>query len=274
MRFCLTVLAACALPLVGAQAADLAAKAPVYKAPIVAVYDWTGFYVGANGGGGWQDGKSAIFTPNDTLLAFILGGPPPASFRMSGALGGVQAGYNWQFNPNWVVGVEADFDGSDIKGSTTVPFLGVGGLAPQLYDSTAAEQVRWFGTVRARLGFLPTRNLLIYGTGGFAYGKVDQSANILNVGGTTVGVGETTCVGFTICYAGASSRIATGWTAGGGGEYALSRNWTLRAEYLYVNLGRNSFPEVVVAPGPVDSFTASFNPTAFHVVRGAVNYRF
>jgi len=73
---------------------------------------------------------------------------------------------------------------------------------------------------------------------------------------------------------GASSRIATGWTAGAGGEYALSRNWTLRAEYLYVNLGRNSFPEVVVAPGPVDSFTASFNPTAFHVVRGAVNYRF
>src|SRR5258705_5703526 len=144
MRFCLTVLAACALPLVGAQAADLAAKASVYKAPIVAVYDWTGFYVGANGGGGWQDGKSAIFTPNDTLLAFILGGPPPASFRMSGALGGVQAGYNWQFNPTWVVRVEADFYGSDIKGSTTVPFLGGGRLAPPPYDSTAAPQSKVF----------------------------------------------------------------------------------------------------------------------------------
>ena len=274
MRFCVTLLAGCALS-VGAQAADLRTKAPIYKAPMVAVYDWTGFYIGGNAGGGWQDNKSASYTPNGALLAPILGGPPPQSFRTSGALGGVQVGYNKQFSPNWVAGVEADFDGSDIKGSSTASFLGIGGLAPQLYSSTAAEQIRWFGTVRARLGFLPTSNLLIYGTGGFAYAKVDQNASILNVGGTSIAVGTAACVGFTTCYAGSSSRTATGWTAGGGAEYALSRNWTIRAEYLYVSLGgANNFPENNVVFGPGDSFTASFNPTRFHVVRGGINYRF
>lgn len=97
---------------------------------------------------------------------------------------------------------------------------------------------------------------------------------IVNVGGTTVGVGTTTCVGFAACYAGTSSRTAFGWTAGGGAEYGLSRNWTIRAEYLYVDLGSNNFAANIVAPGAVDSFTARFNPTTFNVVRGGFNFRF
>jgi outer membrane immunogenic protein len=273
MRFCLAILVGCTLS-VGAQAADLAARVPMYAVPTAVVYNWTGFYIGGNAGGGWQDNKSASFTPNGALLALTLGGPPPQSFHTSGALGGAQYGYNWQFHPNWVAGVEVDFDFSDIKGSRSANFLGVGGLAPQLYSSTASEEIKWFGTVRGRLGFLPISNLLLYGTGGFAYGKVDQNAGILNVGGTTVGVGTASCVGFTTCYAGTSSRIATGWTAGGGAEYGLSRSWTIRAEYLYVDLGRNNFAETVVAPGAVDSFTARFNPTTFHAVRGGFNFRF
>jgi outer membrane immunogenic protein len=275
MRFCLTLAVGCALS-VGAQAADLSARAPMYQAPMymTAVYDWTGFYIGGNAGGGWQDNRSASFIPNGALLASVLGPPPPQSFRSSGAVGGAQYGFNWQFHPNWVVGVETDFDFSDIKGNGSANFLGVGGLAPQLYSSTASEQITWFGTVRGRLGFVPISNLLIYGTGGFAYGKVDQSAGIVNVGGTTVGVGTTTCVGFAACYAGTSSRTAFGWTAGGGAEYGLSRNWTIRAEYLYVDLGSNNFAANIVAPGAVDSFTARFNPTTFNVVRGGFNFRF
>ncbi len=273
MRLCLALVVGCALS-VGAQAADLPIRAPIYAAPaaVVAVYDWTGFYIGGNAGGGWQDNRSASFTPNGALLAPILGGPPPQSFHTSGALGGAQYGYNWQFHPNWVAGVEVDFDFSDVKGSRSANFLGVGGLAPQLYSSTASEQITWFGTVRGRLGFVPISNLLVFGTGGFAYGKVDQSASILNVGGTTVGVGRATCAGFTTCYAGTSSRTAFGWTAGGGAEYGLSRNWTIRAEYLYVDLDRNNFAVTGLAPG--DTFTAHFNPTTFHVVRGGFNFRF
>jgi outer membrane immunogenic protein len=269
MRFCLAIVVGCALP-VGAQAADLA-RAPMYAAPMAAIYDWTGFYIGGNAGGGWQDNRSASFIPNGAL-ASILGGPPPQSFHTSGALGGAQYGYNWHFHPNWVAGVEVDFDFSDIKGSGSANFLGIGGLAPQLYSSKASEDIKWFGTVRGRLGFVPISNLLVYGTGGFAYGKVDQSASIVNVGGTTVGVGTATCAGFTTCYAGTSSRTATGWSAGGGAEYGLSRNWTIRAEYLYVDLGRNNFAVTGVAPG--DSFTARFNPTTFNVVRGGFNFRF
>jgi outer membrane immunogenic protein len=153
------------------------------------------------------------FIPNGALLAPILGGPPSQSFRTSAALGGAQYGFNWQFHPNWVAGIETDFDFSDIKGSGSANFLGVGGLASQLYSATASEQVEWFGTLRGRLGFVPVSNLLLYGTGGFAYGNVKQSASISNIGGTTVGVGAATCAGFAICYSGTSTRAATGWTA-------------------------------------------------------------
>jgi outer membrane immunogenic protein len=274
MRFCVAIVVGCALSS-GAQASDLPAypaRAPIYAAPaaFAAVYDWTGFYIGGNAGGGWHDNRSVSFIPNGALLAPILGGPPSQSFRTSAALGGAQYGFNWQFHPNWVAGIETDFDFSDIKGSGSANFLGAGGLAPQLYSATASEQVEWFGTLRGRLGFVPVSNLLLYGTGGFAYGNVKQSASISNIGGTTVGVGAATCAGFAICYSGTSTRTATGWTAGGGAEYGLSRNWTIRAEYLYVDLGRNTFP----VAGSLDSFTARFDPTTFHVVRGGFNFRF
>jgi outer membrane immunogenic protein len=130
MRFCTALTVACALS-VGAQAADLA-RAPMYAAPMAAIYDWTGFYIGGNAGGGWHDNRSVSFIPNGVLLAPILGGPPPQSFRTSAALGGAQYGFNWQFHPYWVAGIETDFDFSDIKGSASGNFLGVGGLAPQL----------------------------------------------------------------------------------------------------------------------------------------------
>jgi outer membrane immunogenic protein len=160
-----------------ASAADLPVKAPPMVAP-VAAYNWTGFYVGVNGGYGWGN-RSATFTPNDiNALAVTCGGiaggtcVPPTSFNVNGALGGLQAGYNWQFNQNWLLGVEADFDWSRIQGTGTSNFI-LGSVPSAPSNFQASQNTKWFGTIRGRFGFLPTNQLLVYGTAGFAYGKVD-----------------------------------------------------------------------------------------------------
>lgn len=145
---------------------------------------------------------------------------------------------------------------------------------------TADQHVRWLGTVRARLGFLPLDNLLIYGTGGFAYGRIDENINV-GFSGTTsgliiVGIGpfNASCMGGgPNCFVGSSSRTATGWTAGAGGEYALSRNLTVRVEYLYINLGSDSFNVVAQNPAP-STFRANWGTTDFNTVRFGINYKF
>jgi outer membrane immunogenic protein len=167
-----------------ASAADLPLKAPVYAPPpLTPVYSWSGFYVGGNIGYGWGS-RTANFTPND-FNAFLsscggAGGstcPPPVSSDINGVLGGLQAGYNWQFNQNWLVGIETDFNWSGIKGIGTESFLIVPVFFPGSSNFVVSQNVEWFGTVRGRLGFLPTTNLLVYGSGGFAYGRVHENVN-------------------------------------------------------------------------------------------------
>jgi opacity protein-like surface antigen len=114
------------------------------------------------------------FSPND-FLSFVdtCGGanggtcPPPTSFHIHGALGGPLVGYNWQFNQTWLAGIEADFSWSSIKGTGASNFtLGnfiAGGKASSFF---ADQNVKWFGTIRGRLGFVPINNILIYGTAG------------------------------------------------------------------------------------------------------------
>jgi outer membrane immunogenic protein len=131
--------------------------------------------------------------------------------------------------------------------------------------------------VRGRLGYLPTNNLLIFGTGGFAYGRAAQHVAYTNasLGTTIIGFNGSCAPG--PCFAGSSAPGLTGWTAGGGLEYAHSQNWTVKAEYLYVSLGSHSFNENVLGPGQLDqtsAITASFGTTAFHIVRAGVNYKF
>ncbi len=265
----------------GVLAGEVASRMPV-NAPIANAYNWTGFYLGANVGGGW-DTRSVNFSANDPAAAALFaanGRPSPASFKSSGVLGGAQFGYNWQVNRRWLVGIETDFDWSGMKGSSSS--AGIINVGPTAFSATVDEQIKWFGTVRARLGYLPADNLLTYVTGGFAYGQVEHSGRYSASGGVGFGAGgfSISCVvGAATCLTGASNGTSIGWTAGAGLEYAVWKNVTFKVEYLYVNLGSRSVTETTLAidnlfPGTPGSFNANYSDTSFNVARIGLNYRF
>jgi outer membrane immunogenic protein len=263
----------CLLSFDGASAADVAA--PVYKAPPAP--SWTGFYAGGHFGYGWAENRAVSFTPNDPATAVIaLNAVPsssPGSLDLSGLQVGLQAGYNWQLDSRWVVGVEADIALGRLEDTTSAPFLHLG-IIP--FSSTATEEVKWFGTVRGRLGYLVNDNLLLFASGGLAYGSVERNAQIANNSGTFAGVGIAPAFGcptFSTCFAGSSRDTDFGWTAGGGFEYALDSRWRLKADYLYVNLGSSTYNIVAVTNNQA-SFTVRSDDVDFHVARIGVNYRF
>ena len=130
------------------------------------------------------------------------------------------------------------------------------------FTTTAETKLAWLGTVRGRLGYLPAHNFLIFATGGLAYGEVDTVTTGSNL----------ICPGSVYCVTGSTSGVSTGWTGGGGFEYAFSRQWTAKAEYLFVDLGGRSvtFSDPAI---PGSAFTATTDFKA-HIVRGGLNYRF
>jgi outer membrane immunogenic protein len=261
-----------------AMAADL--QTPAHKAaPPVQVSNWTGFYGGINGGYAWG-GRTTTFTANDDVShsLFNTSGTlphPAADWDVNGGFGGAQIGYNWQVHPQWLLGVESDFQFAGIEGSGTVNHSM--GTAPTV--TVVSETIKWFGTVRGRLGYLAGNDLLLFGTGGFAYGQVRQSANWIFPATTAFGGGGfgVACTAGVPCYAGASSAIETGWTAGGGAEWAIRRRLTFKAEYLYVNLGSRSvtMSGLVLPPGNfLQSSATAHADVDFHAVRAGLNYRF
>ncbi len=246
---------------------------------MAAVSNWTGLYAGLNVGYGFND-PTATFTPNDVVSnnVFNFSNPNPApsvSYDVKGVLGGAQAGYNWQVSPNWLIGIEADFQGSDIKGSAATSYALIG--RPGQVD--AQQNVEWFGTLRARAGLLATDKLLVYGTGGLAYGSVHENSTLTNTIGYTAtggGFGAACPPASGACYTGPTTKIMTGYTAGGGFEYAAWRNVSFKAEYLYVNLGSSNITSAAPAvPGnAISTYGTHFSDLDFHVVRFGANYHF
>jgi outer membrane immunogenic protein len=225
----------------------LAADMPI-KAPPLAVspaYDWSGFYVGLNGGWGWQESRPGITLSNGPVIATTPG------LRASGGFGGGQAGYNWQQGPI-VVGVEGDIQGSSIKDSLNRV---VDAAADNLLASTKTD---YFGTIRGRVG-AAVDHFLIYGTAGIAFAHVTNSEFVSNP--TTVAIAS-----------GSNSSTKTGAAFGAGAEYAINRSWSVKAEYLWIGIGGDTLAlPIVPPPGAVTSSHLTDN---FQIVRVGVNYKF
>jgi outer membrane immunogenic protein len=220
-------------PLSAANAADMAVKAPPLPPAPVASY-WTGWYLGIEGGYGWGRAEDTDATGFDS-----------GRFNVSGGLVGGTIGYNWQFNP-FVFGLEGDGSWADIKGSTT----GVCGGAPP----NCSSNLQALGTFRGRVG-LPWGNVLPFVTGGLAVGSLHGSEGDVIANGA-VGSGTTT---------------VAGWTLGGGIEARLPGAWSVKAEYLYVDLGNHAIFNDTLTTGAVVGQNVRFTTNIF---RAGLNYQF
>jgi outer membrane immunogenic protein len=269
--------AAAALTVAGAlssQAADLPtrkeAPAPIFVPP---PFTWTGFYIGGNAGGIWGTGGN----PSTTVVA--PGVPLVATFwpqgninnNQSGFIGGGQAGYNWQTGA-FVLGVETDFDGStlsrsrSIVGPTFADFINPS--TNDFFTANGKISLDWLGSTRGRVGFVatPDNRLMFYGTGGVAYAGVSGYLNVFDANH-----------GFFFA-SGNQSDTRTGWTVGGGVEYAWTNNIIVGAEYLYFNLGSRTLTTVPNAAANAFFGTQIFSSTKINfdgnVVRGRISYKF
>jgi outer membrane immunogenic protein len=228
-----------------ASAADMPLKAPPPPAPVY--YNWSGFYLGVNLGGSWGHQSEELF----------LGGAPVAgrSNHMDGVIGGGQLGYNWQFPGSgvfggnaWVLGLEADFQGSGQRRDDNFAFTGISG--------DLNDKLEWFGTVRGRAG-VAFDHWLPYVTGGWAYGHRTLDGTI----GTT-----TTTASFSN-----SNTFTDGWTVGGGVEWAFWSHWTAKLEYLYIDFGNNGSNANMITTPAVSITTGHLTD---NIVRAGVNYKF
>ena len=223
----------------GAQAADLS-QPSVYKAPPAPAapppsWTWTGFYVGGTVGavGGHDTVTNA---PGNGWL------DGPVNNNAVGVIGGLEAGYNWQIS-QLVLGIEGDVSGSSLNRSVSAPALG-----PFVTD-TFSSRLNSLGTIRGRLGWVFDR-MLLYGTGGVAFANLrDQLVDTSNPFTATPG------------------SSLTGWTAGGGIEYALTDHWTAKAEYLHVGFAQRT----VTSSDP--SYIFNFKDS-LDIGRVGINYKF
>jgi outer membrane immunogenic protein len=245
-----------AAPLSMANAADMPVKAPPAQPP--STYSWTGFYIGGHVGGG-SASSSANWDPLPSGAVFDA---TPVAFQLhgSGFLGGAQAGYNWQFAPMWVTGIEADWSGTRMNDSASQTVSSFAGVPAPPSRVDMSRDVEWLASARGRLGYLVAPTLLIYGTGGFAYGQVDYHGFFQNNTPTPWLPADL-------------NKTESGYVVGGGVEWAVTRNWLLRAEYLYYNLEGESVAGFIPTPAS-DPIQFSWGRTAINIGRVALSYKF
>jgi outer membrane immunogenic protein len=288
-----------AISSLSAFAGDLPARVANANAYMDPVYNWTGFYTGVNLGQSWGRSRSTT-SFNDLVSGTALSGAN-AKFALDGIVGGGQFGYNWQRN-NWLLGVEADIQGTGQGGngsavcgggpaaSTTTTAAAVNGtcaighigdtvpfnVAALPVTNSVSQNLEWFGTLRGRVGStLTTPAILGYVTGGLAYGEVRtvSTVNGVNLVGPQGVNTPPTVVPFSGSVTNRSTR--TGWTVGGGIEGVIGGNWTMKAEYLYVDLGTvsGSLLTASIAPGGVSVITRYSSDITDHIFRVGFNYK-
>lgn len=255
-------------------AADMAIKAPPLVASVA--NNWTGFYIGAFAGYGWNQGANidlaSIGTGNLTITNPAASAIPAGlGVQPKGFIGGGDVGYNYQIS-KWVLGIEADLSGANIKGSAaqTGTATVVSLITFPVNGSAIGEQkLDLFGTVRGRVGVVAADRLLIYATGGLAYGHVESSTS----------TGDVPTQATILPAQGSTSGMRAGWTVGGGFEWALAPHWSFKTEYLYYDLGSLTYalsPNVVtscctVTEGTVNStVSATFRGS---IARVGINYK-
>jgi outer membrane immunogenic protein len=216
-------------------------------------FTFTGFYVGGTVGGvlassNYIEAPSGAFGP-----AF---GPEIAAVGTSsaaprGVIGGIEAGYNWQAGM-FVLGFETDFSGWDLSASS-----GGTSFGPTTLSATSSINSNWLFTARPRMG-IANGNMLTYLTGGLAVSNISLAQSILlSAAGPTL--------------AGSASSTQLGWTAGGGVEYALSWNWFIKAEYLYVSFSNQTAAQVVSGGPGTGTVTGNLRGS---IARAGFDYRF
>lgn len=227
-----------------------------------AAYNWTGWYIGVNGG------YASTQLKHDLSVPPSLDGDPSNFLASSGrstmfAVGG-QAGYNWLFVPNWLIGIEADIDYLGASLNSNVNFR-------QSSEDVVGQQktrLRWLATVRGRFGYT-WANTLIYATGGLAIGDVKSTVDATRID-LFNGRAEAQ-------FAGSYSAIRTGWVVGGGIEQALNNLVSLRIEYLHFDLGSFSYNVNLVSGATstdVPSTWLAHGSVSGDIVRAAVNLKF
>jgi outer membrane immunogenic protein len=265
LLICTTALSS--LAMASAFAADMPVKAPIVKA-VPMVDPWVGPYVGANIGYSWgrwnSDSNQPVFNFEQTT----------ASPKVNGILGGLQAGYNWRLAPRWIWGIEGDIQITGEKASQTwtdpglpveiiIPPPGdfvprVGGPATLSHD----WKFPWFGTLRLRAGYNPADNWLLYVTGGLAVGESKYSFNFSQPGAAAVPAPTT--------YSLSQNRTKFGYALGAGSEVKIDRHWSVKLEYLYVDLGRHTINTTDIDGFP---FSVSYR-VRDHIGRVGLNYAF
>ena len=252
------------------------AGSPIFKGPPVASTApaslWGGFYTGVNGGYTWAGDTNTNFTYQGRggFASLWTKGGLPSSLNLNseGILAGAQVGYNYQFQEKVVAGLEADLQGVGVGNSSVGSWQG----SPATYLQ-AGRNMHSLGTVRGRLGYLATPTMLVYATGGLAYGEADLNATwfspllspVLYQGGSWLG----------------TTDLRTGWTAGAGVEWMFLPRWSVKAEYLYYDLGTANtanfgpvFYTSSASTGHLFSTAGYSAPFNGNVVRLGVNYHF
>jgi outer membrane immunogenic protein len=227
-----------------AIAADMLVRKPILKAPpapVAAAYDWSGFYLGVHGGGAWARKQ---FT--DVTLDPLNDG----TLEDGGWLAGGQLGFNWQVGAT-VLGLEVDGSAADVRGerqSLAFP------------DDRIASETTALGTIAVRAGYA-VNNLLFYAKGGAAWAH-DKHTLIDAPGDAPRAVAAT------------FGDTHWGWMVGGGIEYGFAPNWSLKAEYNYLDFGTQTFRDVVCTPFcDLNTFDETV-AQRIHVVKLGLNYRF
>jgi outer membrane immunogenic protein len=250
-----------------AFAADMAVKAP--PLPAAPVSTWTGYYLGLNAGGAWgrdelnavpaDPGTTAFFAP-----CFAAGACPRDYGRGHGTGGeiGGQAGYNMQIN-NYVLGIETDLQWTHANSNSAVANAGIGGFVP--FNGQATSTFDWFGTTRARVGILATPSMLLYGTGGVAYGSIKRR--------------WTSNFPATVQLVNGTDRQGTyGWVAGAGAEWMLAPHWILGVEYLYMKFKSENFAATGFGSAGCTALNCNYNVgsggASLNVARLKVDYKF